>query len=360
MRKWRVGTISMGILLVATGILLLLSELKGLSGAMLILRWWPAILIILGIEILAFIVLSKEDQPKLKFDGLSIFLTILIVLISSGVYATHSFVKSDFSNRVFNEIGFYKYESVLNKAYEVNAENINSLDIDNSYGNVKIEKYDGSSIKIDAVIVIKSNNETASALVEKLIEVSETQTLVIRTKNEGLTGNSNNRHQLSVNYTVKVPKELSYNIKNRYGDTTMEKLSGDIIIQAGFGKIEIRDIEGDVQIENSFGEIRVRDITGKVEIENEHGNIVYSNKEVNSKDISLINKMGSITAEINKNQQGSFEAITRFGQISLDGFESSSPTEMENNKQEWIETIGSESPRINLDAEHGEIAIIAR
>jgi len=55
MRKWRVGTISMGILLVATGILLLLGEIKGISGAMLILRWWPVILIVLGVEILGFI-----------------------------------------------------------------------------------------------------------------------------------------------------------------------------------------------------------------------------------------------------------------------------------------------------------------
>ena len=68
MRKWRVGTVSMGLMLVATGILLLMSELQGYNGAMMILRWWPAILIILGVEVLAYIFLSRDDQPKVKFD----------------------------------------------------------------------------------------------------------------------------------------------------------------------------------------------------------------------------------------------------------------------------------------------------
>ena len=359
MRKWRVGTISMGILLVATGILLLMSELQGVSGAILILRWWPIILIILGIEVLAFIFLSKEDQPKIKFDGLSIFLTIFIVLVSTGVYATHTFVTSDFSNRFFSEVGFYKYESVFDKSFEVESAEVKRLEIDNSHGDVNVAKYDGTSIKIEAVILIKSNDEIIAAeIAENLIAISEAQTTTISTKNESIL--RTNSEQVSVNYYIKVPKELEYDIKNKFGETILENLAGDIMIESAFGKIEAKDIQGDVQIINSHSNIEVRNITGRVEIDNEHGNILYSNKDISSQDIILISKFGDITAELANAQQGSFQATAKFGEISLEGLEASVSTEIETNKQQWVETIGTASPRINLEAEHGHINIIRR
>jgi hypothetical protein len=85
----------MGILLIATGLLLFTGEIQGFNGAVLIMRWWPVILIVLGLEILAYIVFSHEEQPKIKFDGLSIFLAILVILVSSGVYGASSFLRSD-------------------------------------------------------------------------------------------------------------------------------------------------------------------------------------------------------------------------------------------------------------------------
>ena len=94
MRRWRVGTISMGILLVATGIVLLLSEIQGFNGARIILRWWPVLLIVLGIEVLAYVVLSNEEQPKIKYDGLSIFLAIFIILLSTAVYGFNILLES--------------------------------------------------------------------------------------------------------------------------------------------------------------------------------------------------------------------------------------------------------------------------
>lgn len=356
MRKWRVGTISMGILLIATGILLLLSELKGISGAMLILRWWPVILIILGLEILAFIFLSKDDQPKIKFDGLSIFLTIMIVLISTGVYATHSFLASDFSNRVFNGMGFYKHESVFDKSFELEASGVERLGIVNSHGNVNVEKYDGNSIKVEAVILIKSNDEIRAAdIAEDLVKVTEAQTTTIATKNEGLLLTDN--EQVSVDYYVKVPKELTYDIKNSFGETILDNLVGDVKVDARFGKVEAKDIQGNVLIDNEHSEVQVYNIAGRVEVNNKHGNIIYSNKEISLQDIILISEFGSITAEFAEDQTGSFQAVTKFGEINLEGLETSLTPEIDTNKQQWVETIGTASPNIKIETEHGHLNI---
>lgn len=86
MRKWRVGTFSMGVLLILVGVLLLLGELKGISAVKLIFTWWPVVLIILGIEVLVHIYFSGEENPRVRYDGFSIFIIILIIMITLFAY----------------------------------------------------------------------------------------------------------------------------------------------------------------------------------------------------------------------------------------------------------------------------------
>jgi len=73
MRTWRVGTFSMGASLLFLGVFLLLSQLFGLELTHVMIAWWPVILVILGIEILVFLILSRQEKPFLKYDFLSIF-----------------------------------------------------------------------------------------------------------------------------------------------------------------------------------------------------------------------------------------------------------------------------------------------
>ncbi|KAB3530550.1 LiaF transmembrane domain-containing protein [Alkaliphilus serpentinus] len=87
MRQWRVGTLSMGLTLIVLGITLLLSMINGYEIASYVIKFWPVILIVIGVEILLYIYLSKEESPKVKYDGFSIFMIILIAIISLGFYS---------------------------------------------------------------------------------------------------------------------------------------------------------------------------------------------------------------------------------------------------------------------------------
>jgi len=364
MRKWRVGTFSMGAMLIVVGLLLLCSEIWGWNGSALIIRWWPAILIILGVEILAYIGFSREEQPKLKFDGLSIFLVILIILLSTGVYAVNNVIKSDVSQGILGEIGFYKNETVILQNYDIKADQVKKLQINNSYGRIEVEKYDGSDIKIDASIIVRNNDEEkARQLVENIVEVAEGENLLVNTRNKGILGDSRN-NQIEVNYSVKVPKELVFEIKNEFGETKLENLRGQVMVTGKYGIIEVSDIQGDVQIENSFGETTIKNVTGKLTAENEQGEIRYSSIENVTKDISLNCKMGSITLELPENQQGTFEVLTKYGDISTEGFDFAPPTDVNNEKesvsQHFKEIIGAESPLITARAEHGSINIYGK
>ncbi len=84
MRTWRVGTFSMGAALLFLGIILLLSKIFGFSLISVMMSWWPVILIILGLEILVFLFLSRQEKPFLKYDFLSIFFVGIIGTVGIG------------------------------------------------------------------------------------------------------------------------------------------------------------------------------------------------------------------------------------------------------------------------------------
>ena len=73
MRTWRVGTISMGLTLILLGIFLVLSQLLNWKPAYAMTGWWPIIFIVLGIEILIYLFLAKQENPAVKYDVFSIF-----------------------------------------------------------------------------------------------------------------------------------------------------------------------------------------------------------------------------------------------------------------------------------------------
>src|SRR5690625_4626616 len=90
MRVWRVGTISMGIALIYLGVFLILSQLFNWKPAYALISWWPIILVILGLEILMYIFLSKQDHPVIKYDIFSILMIGLIGLTGIGFAAINT------------------------------------------------------------------------------------------------------------------------------------------------------------------------------------------------------------------------------------------------------------------------------
>ena len=87
MRRWRVGTVSLGILLIALGIVLLAAQLKQKDILDMLLTWWPLVLVLIGGEILVFVYTAKEPDPKVKYDVFSMFVVLVILFCSIGAYA---------------------------------------------------------------------------------------------------------------------------------------------------------------------------------------------------------------------------------------------------------------------------------
>ena len=87
MRRWRVGTVSLGILLIVLGIVLLAAQLKQKDILDMLLTWWPLVLVLIGGEILVFVYTAKEPDPKVKYDVFSMFVVLVILFCSICAYA---------------------------------------------------------------------------------------------------------------------------------------------------------------------------------------------------------------------------------------------------------------------------------
>lgn len=86
MKKRRVGTISMGIVLIAFGILIFIAQVNRVSAINLSIKFWPIILFLIGGEILWYSYKYKDEDVNIKYDVFSVFIVLLIVVINLGIY----------------------------------------------------------------------------------------------------------------------------------------------------------------------------------------------------------------------------------------------------------------------------------
>lgn len=93
-KQRRVGTFTLGIALIMIGVMVPLTMIYH-ENALMILRFAPAILIMLGIEVLYYAIRYKE--AKLRYDGLSIFLVIMMTIVTLIASAVMPFVSNSYA-----------------------------------------------------------------------------------------------------------------------------------------------------------------------------------------------------------------------------------------------------------------------
>jgi len=129
MKRWRVGSFSMGLILVASGILMLISLVVQVNVMNVLLTFWPVILISIGIEILLHLFVKKNedgDGGKIRYDALSILFISFLLVISVGFYAV-SYYAGLFETRedlyatlgIMNENVYLKNSETLNGTKEL-------------------------------------------------------------------------------------------------------------------------------------------------------------------------------------------------------------------------------------------------
>ncbi len=110
MRTWRVGTVSMGLLLIASGLGLFAAQFNSAQVAQSALKWWPLIFVVLGIETLIFSYLRKEANERVRYDIFSIIMIILLIFSGLGM---RLFQETGLAQRAMKELDSENYNLAL-------------------------------------------------------------------------------------------------------------------------------------------------------------------------------------------------------------------------------------------------------
>lgn len=318
----------MGVLLIALGVIMITARLNGWQAVEYIIKWWPAVLILLGAEIVVTSLLFKSEGTKIKVDGFSIAMIIFILFICLGAYGAVSL----FNGASFHIDGFHpgsKYHSRFNKSFSINADGRDKIEINNEFGNVTVSRGSGDSVEIEAEIEIDNNDEEyAKNISESIISVDDGSPIVITAKpQEYYKGNGTIRN-VSIDYTVKVPENLSVYVKNSFGGIDIRSAPRSVNVENSHGSVNTNSIAGDLYIENSFASVNVNGVGGKAEVHNRNGSVIVKNvngsltvenefASVKVSDIKgnakITDKNGSVDAE---KIGGNLEIDNKFGSIN--------------------------------------------
>lgn len=293
MRRWKVGTLTMGLVLIGLGALLIIGRIQGTSSVDLIYKWWPIILVFLGIETLIFSQLANRSETRIRYDGISIFLIIvMIVFILGGHGLKFIFDNLNFSPRMHSIIRDYKYETKLYKEIDVSADGVKRLLVSNSLGKIDVSRGSEDDIKIEANITMQNNDEAyAKSLEDSAVKISKGSEIRVSTTNY----NDSRIKNVYIDYVIKVPEGIEVDVDNSFGDIIVREIASNVNIENSNGRITAGNIGGDLKVKNSFGAIEINDTGGNVTASGSNGGIFIKNTKGN---IEVNNSFGSIDVQI--------------------------------------------------------------
>ena len=160
MRQWRVGTLTMGLVLVLSGIGLLYAQFDRAGAVGSLLQWWPVIFVLLGIEVLVQNYWKKDEGSGLRYDILSIIIVFLIVMTGLGL---HTISELGLGQVIHNEINRQIFP--VTAAQEVPLDSgLEKVVLETGSGKVKLTTHSGSSILARSTIKVRAeSSQEASA-----------------------------------------------------------------------------------------------------------------------------------------------------------------------------------------------------
>ena len=160
-------------------------------------------------------------QMKIQYKILVLFLLLPFLSFSN---------KDDFS---------YSKQKNINKAYIVNSDAI--LVVNNSYGNITVTTWNEDKIELNINIKVSGNNEkwVNQRINDIDVDIDALKSMISANTVLGNSGyqNQGRNNSFEINYNLKIPKNGSIKIINKYGNIFTSDLYGNVDISCKYGKV---------------------------------------------------------------------------------------------------------------------------
>lgn len=143
------------------------------------------------------------------------------------------------------DLGKYSKQKSIKKAYIVNSDA--GIDIQNSYGNVYVTTWNEDKIELDILIKVSGDREewVNNKIEEINVDIEALKNMVTaKTVFSSSSGSNGKNNSFEINYTIKIPKNGSVKINNKYGDVISTDLFANANIKCKYGKITMGKLNG--------------------------------------------------------------------------------------------------------------------
>lgn len=145
-----------------------------------------------------------------------------------------------------NDDNYISKQKSIKKTYIVNSNA--GIDITNKYGNITVSTWDEDKIDLDITIKVTGGNE--NWVNEKLnsidVDITALKSLVTAVTNIGSSSfkSKGSSNSFEINYVIKIPRNGSVKLENRYGNITTLNLESTTDISCKYGKINLGRLNG--------------------------------------------------------------------------------------------------------------------
>ncbi len=276
----KVGKYTAALVLVVVGTLLLvdLTTNREITGELI--NWWPAVIIMLGVEYLLISSIYRGPDRKVGFAVGSL---IISVVLSIAVIAYTSFPNFNFPTSFdFGNMGFTDKSG---KSYDKGTTFIplkdkhNKLSILNPNGDIEIKAGDVDEVQIVTTLYVsKLKNDEADAIAEassvEFIESGSSIEIEAKGKEYRIFG-IKQKPRMDMIITVPLGNEVDYDIDMTNGKLVASDISvkDNFVVETTNGGITIREIQGEIIAYTTNGAVLVENIQGNVELDTTNGTI---------------------------------------------------------------------------------------
>lgn len=316
----RIGRITAALLLVVIGILLLADQFLHTNMMLLLLTWWPLILICWGLEAIWFRIIRSERKWRVDFLGMftALFITAIIFTASQPNMFRDWLRDIQFDFSMMKQMSQLKGDVFEKPPLVVDmTEEPSQMDISHSTGDIYIKTGKVEQLEINSLVTVYNADKDKVRGVADQIQVKvsrDTKSKRWTIKAEGLEQLLRLGMHVSVDIEVAIPEDtlfpITVNVQD--GDVFARRLNGGIHATSKSGDLWAEAVTGDVVMETNNGDVDVRAVTGKASLQTKNGDISVADVAGEAR---LVSKSGDLSINEVHNQ---VYAETLNGDISLE------------------------------------------
>jgi len=275
----RVPSVVGPVILIAIGIIALLIMTGHLSGDSFwgwYSHWWPALLIVAGLALLAEWAIDLKREVPVRRKGSFIGLLFLLTFIGLGASGWRQMGLWNWNwngdnDDFFNTFGAPEHDNdaqVLNTTIPANA----TVDIENPRGDVSITGGDGNAIQVQAHEEAFANSDNDA----KSIWDSEAPKATVSGSTVLIKSDGNNKGR--VNLTLTLPRTARVTINESHGEVTATGLGNGITASVPHGELHLNSITGSIEAHLDHGnhDVSIHDVNGDVSVDGNSNELTLS------------------------------------------------------------------------------------